>query len=197
MSEERASLRDLVIHFGDDGSRWREDAQAQTPLIAKVIGLGERETLSVLYCWGLDDRVTGMHCARSFAGVPVEAGEVFIDLGMDGRIVEARSMVAAPIELSTVVPSLSYENAERIVRELVAAAELPALQGKSWVLQRIDLQVFGRGCPARLVWNGMLAVRPWSAHILLDAHSGEVVTSWLTGCFTRPRWEPFSLLPPG
>jgi hypothetical protein len=200
MSEEWVSLRDFVIHFGDDGSCRREEAQALAPLIARAIGLGERETLSVLCCAGLDGRVTEIHCARSFAGVPVEPGDVLIDLGTDGRIVEATSMVSAPIELSAAVPSLSYENAERIMRELVAAAELPVFGRESWVLERTDLQVFGRGCPARLVWNSMLTapdVTSLFAHILLDAHSGEVVTSWMTGCFTGPRWEPFSLLPPG
>jgi hypothetical protein len=143
----------------------------------KVIGLGERETLSVLYCAGLDGWVTEVHCAPSFAGVPVEPGDVIIDLGMDGRIVEARSMVSAPIELSTAVPSLSCENAERIMRVLVAAAELPVFRRESWVLVRTDLQVFGRGCPARLMWNSVLTapgVRSLLAHILLDAHWSRV-----------------------
>jgi hypothetical protein len=203
MSEERDPPRDIVIRLGDDGSRWMEEAQALAPLIAKVIGLGERETLSVMYCLSMAGRPTSIRYARAFAGVPVEPGDVFIELGMDGRINETRISVAAPIELPTAVPSLSAGDAERIVRELVAAAELPAVQGelwqRPWVLERTDLQVFGIDYPARLVWNSWLTVPTVStlgAHILLDAHSGEVVTSWSTGCFNPgPHPEPLGTAP--
>jgi hypothetical protein len=84
----------------------------------------------------------------------------------------------------------------RIVRELVAAAELPAVQGvwrRPWVLVGTNLQVFGPGCPARLVWNSgltMPTVRstwwPWRPLDGVREAQPSTLASWVAWATRRP-----------
>src|SRR6266545_915518 len=105
MNQDQGCPRDIVIRL-DPGPDMREQAQAIAPVIAQIIGLREPSTLSAQYAQGVDGRTTGISYGRYFDGVPIWHGDVLIDLGDDGRIVEASSLVAEPIELSTAVPSL-------------------------------------------------------------------------------------------
>ncbi|MEV0289956.1 hypothetical protein AB0H36_38005 [Kribbella sp. NPDC050820] len=189
MGDGRILLRDIVIDLGD-GSRWREELEALAPLIATALGMGERETLSYGYSLGNDrGQLTSVRYHRAFSGVPLLWGDVFIEVGKGGRIVEARPASATPIELPTAVPTLSGEAAERIVRERFAAGDLAALEDQllhhPWVMDRTALEVLAPDDRAWLVWNCSLTVPVpgLGAHVLIDAHTGDVVTSWWFGCF--------------
>jgi hypothetical protein len=203
VADQSGSPRDLVVRF-DEGRDWRGQAQAVAPLIARVLGLGQREELTVSEPSRSAEGLDGIRYWRAWAGVPVEAGDVFIDLGRDGRIVNARCYVGAPIELPTPIPALSREDAIRTMHELTNAdPPPPGMEHHStWQLMRTDLQVFGVDRPPLLVWNHRLSTRVKfsGAHVLLDAHTGAVVTGWPTGCTTaspHQRRGQLSLLPPG
>jgi len=141
--------------------------------------------------------------ARAFDGVPVERGDVSIEVDMDGRIVEATTAAATPIELTTAVPTLSGEDAERILRERFAAGDLAGLEDqllhRPWVLDRTALEVFAPNDRAWLIWNCRLmvpSITMLGAHVLIDAHSGGVVTSWSFGCFNPGPSFNEMVLPP-
>ncbi|HZO67207.1 MAG TPA: hypothetical protein VFB74_19575 [Kribbellaceae bacterium] len=202
MGDGRVLLRDIVVDLGD-GSRWREGLEALAPLIATALGMGERETLSYTYSLGNGrGRLTSVRYHRTFDGVPLIWGDVFIKVGKGGRIVGARPAATTPIELPTAVPTLSVEDAERIVRERFAAGDLAALEDqllhRPWVQDRAALEVFAPDDRAWLVWNCSLTVPVpgLGAHVLIDAHTGDMVTSWWFGCFNPGPSFKEMMLPP-
>lgn len=201
MGDGRVLLHDIVMDLGDE-SRWREELQALAPLIATALGMGARETLS--YASSGNDgrgRLKDVRYRRAFDGVDVMWGDVFIDVGEDGRIVKVRPAVT-PIVLPTAVPTLSGEDAERIVRERLAAGDLAALEDqlshRLWVQGLTTLEVFAPDDRAWLVWDCRLtpSIPGHGAHVLIDAHSGGVVSSWWSGCFNPGPSLKEVVLPP-
>ena len=117
---------------------------------------------------------------QSFAGIPVIAGEIAVQIDPNGAVVSASGEVATDLELDVVAAitgAQAAETARALVarNEQVAAADLVVTEPELWVY---DPTLIGAPDPLgpRLVWRFEVrtALGDVNRFVLVDAHDGTI-----------------------